>query len=164
MKHSKLPWKLRELSNGDCFVEGGEVVGKTMAGEYRREIMSDETYPEKVADGKFIVTACNNHEALVSVLETFIEYYDQAGMPADLTDDDEYWGIYVFSGDEVLNVRKARAALAKVRGEGKVTDNRCTGCNNLRNNGEFFYCGVMGHVLDEENLTPDWCPGYWVKK
>jgi hypothetical protein len=42
-------------------------------------------------------------------------------------------------------------------------DNSCINCNDLRNNGEFFYCGVMGHTLDSGCFTPDWCPGKYEK-
>ena len=52
---------------------------------------------------------------LLAALEEFVGYYDQAGMPAWLTDaveDDPPDG---FDGDEVHNVRLGRAALAKTK-------------------------------------------------
>jgi hypothetical protein len=55
-KHTQEPWKVRQNGN-DCFVEGNEVVGKTFAGEYHREIMGDEQYPSKLADAHLVAAA-----------------------------------------------------------------------------------------------------------
>ena len=56
---------------------------------------------------------------LLAALEGFVDYYDQAGMPAEPTEeveDDPSGGFdSYFDGDEVFNVRLARAALAKAK-------------------------------------------------
>lgn len=94
MNHTPTPWKVRTMSNsGDCFVEGNNVVGSTLAGDYRREIMSDEMYDEKPADAAFLVEACNNYdrlteenkrlrEALKSVVAALTQNHTY---PADIT-------------------------------------------------------------------------------
>jgi hypothetical protein len=68
-EHTALPWRVRTLRE-DCFVEGNEIVGRSLAGEYKREILSDEEYPKKAADAAFIVQACNCHDDLVAACKT----------------------------------------------------------------------------------------------
>ena len=97
MSHTPLPWKVRTLRE-DCFVEGNQVVGKTIAGEYKREILSDEDYPEKLWDAHFIVNAVNNFEDLVSSCKALIRELESAYEELD-TDEEER---------EVLNIAKER--------------------------------------------------------
>jgi hypothetical protein len=49
---------------------------------------------------------------LASALREFVDYYDQAGMPHDLTAEHEADPPGRFDGDEVFNVRMGRKALA----------------------------------------------------
>jgi hypothetical protein len=51
---------------------------------------------------------------LLTALEAFVDYYDQAGITTDHVADDED---SQFDGDEKFNVRQARVAIARARGE-----------------------------------------------
>lgn len=55
-KHTPGPWIVRTFRD-DCFVQGDNVIGHTIAGAYKREILSDEEYPEKLADARLIAAA-----------------------------------------------------------------------------------------------------------
>ena len=72
-EHTALPWKVRVLKD-DCFVEGNEVVGETVVGEYKREILADESYPKKKTDARFIVLACNHFEEMRETLKEAQSY------------------------------------------------------------------------------------------
>jgi hypothetical protein len=61
---------------------------------------------EQLANSDFIVTACNNHEALVEALTKITEYIDNEGPPAKEWEAITEW------------CEKGKAALARVR-EGK---------------------------------------------
>ena len=77
VEHTATPWIVRILGD-DCFVEGNEIAGRTVAGEYKREILSDEDYPKKKADAAFITKACNNFEEMLRTLKKtkeWAEYY-----------------------------------------------------------------------------------------
>jgi CheY-specific phosphatase CheX len=68
-EHTATPWIARTLGD-DCFVEGNEVAGKTISGEYKREILSDESYPKKKGDVRFIIKACNHFDEMYEALKT----------------------------------------------------------------------------------------------
>lgn len=72
MERTPTPWKVREHPTmNDCFVEGTECINAdNFPLPYKREIMSDEDYPEKRADAEFIVRAVNSHDELVAALES----------------------------------------------------------------------------------------------
>jgi hypothetical protein len=61
------PWIVRQIK-GDCFVEGNEVVGTTVAGDYKREILGDEDYPSKLADAHLTAAAHDLRNALENLL------------------------------------------------------------------------------------------------
>jgi hypothetical protein len=69
-KHTDGPWKVRVMK-ADCFVEGNEVVGVIVTGEYRREIMGDENYPKKLADAHLVSAAPDLLEALEGMAMVF---------------------------------------------------------------------------------------------
>lgn len=86
-----LPWKVRTSprDGDDCFVEGNEVVGRTVAGEYRREIMGDEAYPGKPADAAFIVYAANTLPSLASQLRELQDVLRELMDAASRVSDDD---------------------------------------------------------------------------
>jgi hypothetical protein len=62
---------VREL-NGDCFVEGDEACGSTIAGKYKREILSDEKYPKKLADAQLVAAS----PKMLDILERIVAEAD----------------------------------------------------------------------------------------
>lgn len=72
-EHTKLPWNVRDHQTPHggrhIWIEGGEPIGQTRAGPYKRQILEDEDYDEKAADAALIVKAVNNHDEAISFLE-----------------------------------------------------------------------------------------------
>jgi hypothetical protein len=56
---------------------------------------------------------------LLETLKAFVGYYDQAGMPEEMTEEEAYCGFedLGFSTDECTNVYHARAAIHKAEGD-----------------------------------------------
>lgn len=72
------------------------------------------------ANAEFIALAANSHDGLLQACKAFVDYYTQAGIGdcQEGHDDDDCGDD--FDGDERFNVRTARAAIAKGRGEDPV--------------------------------------------
>lgn len=56
--HTPGPWNVRDhttpYGGRHIWVEGGDSIGATMAGPYKRQILEDEDYDEKLADANLI--------------------------------------------------------------------------------------------------------------
>lgn len=72
--HTPLPWSLRDhttdFGGRHIWVEGGPEIGRTRAGPYKRQILEDEDYDEKLGDAQLIVLSVNSLPSLVKALET----------------------------------------------------------------------------------------------
>lgn len=117
-EHTPLPWKVRDhqtqYGGRHIWIEGGPEIGRTMAGPYKREILEDEDYPEKLADAELIANSVNSVPDLVKALEEIVETFKPftmrpVGAPGSSAREDQEHQIAVHS--------RARAALSKYRGE-----------------------------------------------
>lgn len=61
-------WTVRTMRS-DCFVQGNEVVGETIAGKYKRDILSDEEYPKKINDAEIICYLRNNAQNFAALID-----------------------------------------------------------------------------------------------
>ncbi len=100
------PWVVRK-ARGDCFVQGNKVAGKTVAGEYFTEILSDESYAEKEVDCEFIAHMRNNADAIADLIDAAKAHI------AILDADSKAYGIRMYSKTS----DQLRAAIAKVESD-----------------------------------------------
>ena len=67
-KATEAPWKVRQMG-GECFVEGNKVQGRTIAGDYKTEVLSDGDYDEKLGDAELIAYLRNHTQDFIKLIE-----------------------------------------------------------------------------------------------